>query len=306
MVALPDVDLHDVWPFVNFSHGIATAGSRDTLYVACGCQSFDDGYLGEVDTTDNQWTRNLDLLYGDVGFAHVDWYDPKRVFVGTFDGFYNDPDQALYLHLIYDGVVVDTLRLVGDYDEYEGLRGMAFDPYLRRLYLTVGASVMVVEVNYGADAAPMPSAPPVTVSGEIRTWGGSLDAPDGSVELDFFPGAVDETTVVTYTTDTDGMPAGDLFGMRFFDLSAATLAAGTPVTTFDRPYAITIHYTDTEKGGVKENTLGLYWWNGAQWILEPTSSADPDNNVLTASPNHMSLFAVLGETERIFLPLALR
>jgi len=202
--------------------------------------------------------------------------------------------------------VVDTLRLVGEYDEYEGLRGMAFDPYLRRLYLTVGASVMVVEVNYGAAAAPMPSAPPITVSGEIPTWGGSLDAPDGSVELDVYYGTLDETTVVTYTTDTDAMPAGDLFGMRFFDLSAVTLSAGTPVTTFDPPYVITIHYTDTEKAGAKEDTLALYGWNGSQWILEPSSGVDPGNNVLTATPNHMSLFAVLGETERVFLPLTIR
>jgi hypothetical protein len=304
--ALPDVNLREIQPFMSFSHGIATAGSRDILYVACACQSFEHGFLGEVDTTDNQWTRNLDLLYADEGFVHVDWYDPRRVFVGTFDGFYNDPDQALYLHLIYDGVVVDTLRLVVDYVEYEGLRGMAFDPYLRRLYLTVGTSVMVVEVNYGADAAPMPSAPPVTVVGEISTWGGSLNAPDGSVELDFYYGTLDETTVVTYTTDTDAMPTGDLFGMRFFDLSAATLAAGTPVTTFDPPYVITIHYTDTERAGAKEDSLKLYWWNGSQWTLELTSSVDPGNNVLTATPNHMSLFAVLGETERVFLPLALR
>jgi hypothetical protein len=102
------------------------------------------------------------------------------------------------------------------------------------------------------------------------------------------------------------MPTGDLFGMRFFDLSAVTAANGTPVTTFDPRYVITIHYTDTEKAGAKEDTLKLYWWNGSQWILEPTSSVDPGNNVLTATPNHMSLFAVLGETERVFLPLALR
>ena len=48
-----------------------------------------------------------------------------------------------------DGTVVDTLSLIDGYDDNE-MRGMAFDPYLGRLYLTIDASVYVVQVNYGA------------------------------------------------------------------------------------------------------------------------------------------------------------
>jgi len=308
-VPLPEVDLQGAKCGIGGCQGVAMAGSRDILYVATGNQSFETGYVDEVNTTNNQLAQVVNLTYGDLYDVHVDWYDPRRVFVVTIDHYGNhDPDDGLYLHLIYDGVVVDTLRLMIGYENsWESkFRDMTFDPYHRRLYLTVGSSIMVVEVNYGAGVAPTPPSPSVTVSGEIDTWGGSLDAPDGSAELDFAPGVVDETTVVTYTTETASAPTGDLFGVRFFDLSAVALASGTPVTTFNSSYLITINYTDGEKGGAIEDTLGLYWWDGGQWTLEPTSSVDMANNRLTARPDHITLFAVLGETKRVYLPLVMR
>jgi len=82
----------------------------------------------------------------------VDWYDPSRMFVCTFDGFFNDPNQGLYLHLLVDGAVTDTLELLDAYDEYSGLRGMSFDPYTRRLYLTIDDSIYVVDVAHGPTA----------------------------------------------------------------------------------------------------------------------------------------------------------
>ena len=44
--------------------------------------------------------------------------------------------------------MVDTLKLLNDYEDYE-LRGMSFDPYTRRLYLTIDTSIYVVHVDYG-------------------------------------------------------------------------------------------------------------------------------------------------------------
>jgi hypothetical protein len=308
VVALSDVNLDEAKCGIGGCQGIAMAGSRDILYAATGNQSFETGYIAEVNTTANQLARVRELTYGDLYDVYVDWYDPQRVFVATIDHYGSyDPDDGLYLHLIYDGVVVDTLQLMTNYDEYDGLRGMVFDPYHRQLYLTVGSSVMVVQVNYGAEPPPLPSPPPITVSTIIGPpwYGGSLDAPDNSVELDFPANWVDEATVVTYTTATTPLPTGDLFGVRFFDLPAATLSTGTPVTTFNSSYLITINYTDAEKGGAIEDTLGLYWWDGGQWVLE-TSSVDMANNRLTAHPDHMTLFAVMGETKRVYLPLVLR
>lgn len=154
-IALPDVDLSTTSPFRGGIQGLAMATGRDVLYVASGQQSFDTGYIGEVNTVSGQSKQVIELTYGDQGFVHVDPQDPLRTFVGTFDGWYNDPDQALYLHLLYDGTVIDSLKLVDSYDEYNGLRDMVYDPLHRRLYLAVGSRIVVVQV-YQEATCPNP------------------------------------------------------------------------------------------------------------------------------------------------------
>ena len=298
---LPDVDLNDTWPFMNGLQGIAMAGTRDVLYVASGLQSFDDGYVAEVNTTQNQLAQVVTLTYADEGFVHVDWYDSRRVFVVTFDGFYNDPHQGLYLHLIYEGAVVDTLRLLDNYDSYGEARGMAFDPYHRRLYLTVGGSVMVFQVNYGADPAPML----VRGSGVIEPQGGSLAVPCGRALLDCPAGAVNQPVVVSYA-ETDGFPTGGFYGVRSFDITAVISGTDTPVTSFIQPCNLTVSYTDEEKGAAAESTLALYRWQGSLWEREASSSVDPANNQVSADIDGTGRFGVLGESERIFLPLLLK
>jgi len=41
-------------------------------------------------------------------------------------------------------------------------------------------------------------------------------------------------------------------------------------------------------------------------VMQPTSVVDTVNNTVTATPDHLSLWAVLGETRRVFLPVVLR
>lgn len=96
---------------------------------------------------------------------------------------------------------------------------------------------------------------------------------------------------------------GDIF-VHLFDPSAVISGTTTPVTSFDKPY--TISYMDAEKGAAIESTLTLYWWDGGQWVLEPTSRVDAAENRLTATPDHMTLFAVLGETKRVYLLSVMR
>ena len=71
-------------------------------------------------------------------------------------------------------------------------------------------------------------------------------------------------------------------------------------------YTLTVQYTDAEKGPAIESTLALYYWDGSQWVKEPTSVVDTANNVVTATPDHFSKWAVLGETRRLYLPLVLK
>ena len=61
-----------------------------------------------------------------------------------------------------------------------------------------------------------------------------------------------------------------------------------------------------EKGAAIESTLALYSWDGNQWVKEPTSVVSEAANTVTATPAHLSLWAVLGETKWVYLPLVMR
>jgi len=67
-----------------------------------------------------------------------------------------------------------------------------------------------------------------------------------------------------------------------------------------------VQYTDAEKGPAIENTLALYYWDGSQWVKEPSSVVDTVANKVTATPDHFSLWAALGETRRVYLSLIMR
>ncbi len=72
-------------------------------------------------------------------------------------------------------------------------------------------------------------------------------------------------------------------------------------------YTAVISYSNI--GLIDEDTLGLYWWDAGldAWSQDGISSTvDTLDNVLTARVGHFSLFAVLGETRRLYLPLILR
>jgi hypothetical protein len=92
-----------------------------------------------------------------------------------------------------------------------------------------------------------------------------------------------------------------------FEVTAIYSDTGQPAQLAPgQTYTITVHYTDAEKGPVIEGTLALYYWDGNKWVKEPSSVVDPANNRVTARPNHLSLWAVLGETRRVYLPLVVR
>lgn len=85
--------------------------------------------------------------------------------------------------------------------------------------------------------------------------------------------------------------------------SVITLRTRAPTFDFPKRYTLTVDYPDGELGTVIENTLAVQWWTGGTWGLEPSSSVDGAPNWVTAMPDHMPLFAVLGETQRAYLPL---
>lgn len=152
--------------------------------------------------------------------------------------------------------------------------------------------------------------PPVTtpVVGTIPPGGGSLTSPADRTTYTFAPGTFPSTVVITHTPRlAGGIPSpGNLTGIgHFFDVSAVYSDTGQPAYP-SQPYTVKVQYTETEQGPAIENTLALYSWNGSRWEEEPISVVDTVNNILTATPDHFSLWAVLGETRRVYLPIVLR
>ena len=126
--------------------------------------------------------------------------------------------------------------------------------------------------------------------------------------VSFPPGAFTEDATVTHTgyyPARHPAPAG-LTGLgRFFDLTGTDVDTGQPVQPV-QPYTIQVAYHQGEAAVIAEDTLALYVWDGSAWVREPTSTVDVVANTVTATPDHFSSWAVLGETQRVFLPLVLR
>jgi hypothetical protein len=137
--------------------------------------------------------------------------------------------------------------------------------------------------------------------------GGTVEGSGGTV--DFPAGAFTDTVVVSYTVvpPSGAMPSAGIF----FDISAvysdtgqsAQLAAGATFT-------IVVGYDEnTLPPNVPEHTLKLYYWDEQllDWVAEPTSVVDTISNTLTATPNHLSQWAGLGQVQfNVYLPLVMK
>lgn len=119
------------------------------------------------------------------------------------------------------------------------------------------------------------------------------------------PGIVRGLTYRHLWTDRDAGPLagiGHTFEVTPYYVETSERAYLAPGTT----YTVTLQYDETERGPVVEDTLAFYWWDGSRWLKEPSSVVDSGRNTLTATPDYLSLWAVLGKTRRTYLPLMLR
>ena len=142
----------------------------------------------------------------------------------------------------------------------------------------------------------------------IPLAGGSMTSWDYDTTLEFPDQTFTDVVTVTHTSYLPGrhpLP-GDLVDIgEFFDMSAAYSDTGMPADP-TQPYTITVEYSDPERGTAIEDTLALYYWDGDEWVRETSSSVNPAEGAVVATPQHFSSWAVLGETKRVYLPLVLR
>jgi hypothetical protein len=143
------------------------------------------------------------------------------------------------------------------------------------------------------------------VTAIISPEGGSLASTGGDTGFAFGPGAFSSPVRLIYRHLWARTHVDDHVGLKHaFDLSAVYPDTGQLATlALGQTYTVTVHYTDAELGTTAEDTVALHYWDGTQWAKEPSSVVNPATNTVTASPNHLSEWAVLGETRRVFLPV---
>lgn len=109
-------------------------------------------------------------------------------------------------------------------------------------------------------------------------------------------------TATAVSTAAAAVPSGKaMVGGYVYNYTAT--AAGQAVTTFANSVTLTLTYTDEQISGLEESTLQVYYWNehDAAWVgLSTTVNAA--NNTLTATTNHFTYFAIMGQEEEVTVP----
>ena len=145
------------------------------------------------------------------------------------------------------------------------------------------------------------------MSGAITTGGGSLTSYSGDTTLQIPAGTFTDTVNVTHSPAYGTQPGGNLAGIgHVFDLTAVYPTGAPAEPSPGHTYTVSVEYTSDDLGTTIEDTLALYYWDGGQWVMEPSSTLDTTTNLVTATPDHFSLWAVLGATWPVYLPFILK
>jgi hypothetical protein len=167
--------------------------------------------------------------------------------------------------------------------------------------VTLQAEQELRDVNFLLDVAPSTTVLPEE--------GGTLTSTaDTTTTLSFSPDTVSQALTVTFKIVTS-QPVTSSFSFlgQSFSIEATT-AKGTLITTFSKPFTITIYYDDADVEGMEKESLKLYRWNSSEERWEELSaSLDANANTITAVLDHLSSFAVLGKKKyHLYLPVVLR
>jgi alpha-tubulin suppressor-like RCC1 family protein len=92
--------------------------------------------------------------------------------------------------------------------------------------------------------------------------------------------------------DWPPLPVGLVSTGTYLDLAAKNETTGDPVTP-QGPFTLRMNYSVQLLQAVQEGSQSFYWWDGNQWVKEPTQ-VDTVNKVITANPNHLSIWTVMG------------
>lgn len=185
----------------------------------------------------------------------------------------------------------------------------SYDDLIGRSYSYTGV-VRVVDVDDFASqiAAPAASLMPLLYPNFFYNPNIDLNMqPDLNATFSFPSGLFSQNVVIDYAAQPPQNVHSRGHAGLFYELEASNLADGQPAQLQPgQTYSVTLQYDEAIlPSGTNEADLGLYYWSNDGWTLEKSSVVDANANQVTATPGHLSLWAVL-DKERLYLPAVIR
>ena len=222
--------------------------------------------------------------------AHGGWNNP------TYENLLEqalreqDPETRGLLYRQAEEILVETDAVM--IPLYYDVDRVAARAYLERTYPVVDFDVATWRIT--------------RVSGAISAGGGSLVSYNGKTTITVPASAIADTIVITHTPAYGMPPGGNLADIgQVFEITAVYSDTGQPAA-LQLPYTLNVHYSDADRWSVTEDTLALYSWDGELWTRESGSAVDTPADIVSATPDSLGLWAVFGETHRVFNPIILK
>ncbi len=143
---------------------------------------------------------------------------------------------------------------------------------------------------------PAPTSTVMSIDGGILTH----HYPGHTTSLAVPPGALSTASVFTISYRIPPATTGQLRGMdHFFELTGTR-------TTFTVPLTLTVNYSESVRGPIIPGTENLFRWQGNRWVTDNITLTHRRLDGLSTQITQLSLFGVLGESNRVYLPVILK
>jgi formylglycine-generating enzyme required for sulfatase activity len=239
-------------------------------------------------------------MSGNVSEWVNDWYEPHYYYKSPY---YNPPGPDITVkkeHLVRGGSWLDNARSVTTLvrlDESE-------------IYKTKRIGIRCARDLTGPPPipTPIPSPTPYAVKTVGRKGGVLwLAQPDDLTLLHVPSGAVDSRTVFTLAFDAHPDPQGDLQGTgHFFSIDASPKVQTSSAVPGNArpPLELTLGFSDL--AGVINNTVRLYRLGSTGWLTSHITVTEQTAGHIVAWTDQLGTFGLLGQTNRVYLPVFLR
>jgi len=131
----------------------------------------------------------------------------------------------------------------------------------------------------------------IPVSQLNGTYNADLGA---SLNLTFVGAATGSVVIESYSERPAGTNVFSIPGLgKYFKIE---LVGNSSALSSETEFRFYYSDSDVESANIKESTLSLYFWNGADWVSPLSTGVDTTNNYVWAKTNHFSIWSSFGST----------